>query len=438
MLSEHSASRYSVMYHTLQVGSTVDEELRVHTADTVCYNLDTIQDASRCFRMARAVIIDAVRTPIGTAHPEKGLFKNVRSDELGVIVVKELIRRTGVPPDAIEDVILGCATQTGEQAMNAARYIAVMAGLPFEVAAQTINRQCASGMTAIQSAAQSIMAGCGDVFIAGGIESMTHLPEGHGAALHPRRFEYADPSSSSMGLTSERLAEMYHVSRLEQEEFALRSHQKAVAAQAEGRFRDEMAPVDVTAADGSRVLVDCDQNPRPHTSLEIMGYLEPIATDGGTITSATVTRASDGASALLMASEERADKLGLRPMARVASMAVAGVDPKLMGLGPIPATKKALERAGLNISDIDIAEINEPFSVVTLVAMREIGIDPARVNPNGGALALGHPMGCTGARMVTTLVHEMARRGVRYGLATMCVGMGQGAAVILENARLPR
>ncbi|MFC1973978.1 thiolase family protein [Chloroflexota bacterium] len=382
--------------------------------------------------MKEVVIADAVRTPIARAHPEKGWFKDVRSDELGVIVIKELLRRTKVDRGLIEDVILGCATQTGEQAMNIARYIAVMAGLPLEVAAQTINRQCASSMTALHSAAQAIMAGCGDVFISGGIESMTHLPEGTGADLNPRRFDFVDRSSSSMGLTAENLAEIYHISRKEQEEFALRSHQKAVAAQGEGRFKEEIIPVEITS-NGLRELIDQDQNPRAYTSLEIMAALEPIAKDGGTVTAATASQASDGAAAILLLSRERADTLGIQPKAKIISMAVTGVDPKVMGLGVISATRKALERAGLTIANIDLAEINEAFAVIALVAIRELGLAEEKVNHNGGAVALGHPMGCTGARLVTTLVYEMIRCRVRYGLAAMCVGMGQGAAVIIER-----
>ncbi|RLC72458.1 MAG: hypothetical protein DRI26_02930 [Chloroflexi bacterium] len=380
-----------------------------------------------------ALIIEALRTPIARAHPEKGWFRNIRSDELGILVIRELLRRTGVPSEEVEDVILGCATQTGEQAMNIARYIAIMAGLPFNVAAQTINRQCASGMTAIHSAAQAILSGNGELFIAGGIESMTHLPEGTGANLHPRRFDFVDPSSSSMGLTAENLAELYQISRREQEEFALKSHQKAVAAQEEGRFQEELVPVEVVEDDGSRRLIDRDQNPRPYTSLELMAALPPVTKPGGTVTSATVSFASDGAAALLIASREKAEFLGLKPKAKIRSMAVAGVDPKLMGLGAVVAARKALERAGLTPADVDIAEINEAFAVVALVCMRELGLPEEKVNPNGGAIALGHPMGCTGARLVTTLVHELERRRARFGLATMCVGMGQGAATVLER-----
>ena len=381
-----------------------------------------------------AVVADAVRTPIARAHPDKGWFKDIRSDELSVIVIRELLKRTNVDPKQIEDVVLGCANQTGEQAMNVARYIAIMAGLPFEVAAQTINRQCASSMTAVHSAAQAIMTGCGDIFIAGGIESMTHLPEGAGADLNPKRFQFVDRSSSSMGLTAENLAKMYNISRQEQEEFASSSHRKAIAAQEEGKFKYEMVPVEITSDNGSKKLIDSDQNPRSYTSPELMAALEPISRQGGTITAATASPASDGAAAIMLASRQKSEEIGLMPKAKVLSMAVAGVDPKLMGLGIVPATRKALERAGLTIADIDLAEVNEAFAVVAMVAIRELGIDEEKVNPNGGAVALGHPMGCTGARLITTLVHEMTRRQARYGLAAMCVGMGQGAATILEIA----
>ncbi len=383
--------------------------------------------------MGNAVIIDAVRTPVCRAHPEKGWFRNIRSDELGVIVLKELVRRTGIAPSQIEDVILGCATQTGEQAMNVARYIMLMAGFPYQVAAQTVNRQCASGLTAINIAAQSIISECGEVFIAGGIESMTHLPEGFGSDLNPRRLDFVDPTSVSMGLAAENLAEMFGISRREQEEFALWSHQKAVAAQAEGKFDKEIVPVKVPADGNSESLITRDQNPRPYTSLEIMAGLDPIVKPDGTITSATVSFASDGAAAVLLASEQKADTLGLKPKAKVVAMAAAGVDPKITGYGTVAAARKALERAALSVDDLDLVEINEAFSVVAMVCMRELGLPGEKVNPNGGAVALGHPMGATGAKLVTTLVHEMERRGSRYGMATVGVGMGQGEAIILEG-----
>ena len=383
--------------------------------------------------LSKAFIVDAVRTPVARAHTEKGWFKNIRSDELGVLVLRALLRRVPIDPAEIEDVILGCATQSGEQAMNVARYVALMAGLPFSTAAQTINRQCASGMSAIQSAVQAIMAGFGEVYIAGGLESMTHLPEGFGADLHPDRFANIDPSAASMGLAAENLAEQYNVSRKEQEEFAFSSHQKAVLAQKEGLFRGEIIPVEVTDDDGSVRLIEIDQNPRPYTSLEIMASMDPIAKPNGTITSATSSFASDGAAALLLTSQKKADQLKLTPLAAVRSMAVAGVDPKVTGYGTVAAARKALKRAGLTIDDIDVVEVNEAFAVVALVCIKELGIDPKKVNPNGGAVALGHPMGCTGAKVVTTLAHEMKRTNARFGLATVGVGMGQGVAIILER-----
>jgi len=383
--------------------------------------------------MKNVVIIDAVRTPVCRAHPDKGWFRNIRSDELGVLVVKELLNRVRIDPAEIEDVIIGCATQAGEQAMNVARYITLMAGLPFGVAAQTVNRQCASGSSAIQIAAQTIMSDCGDICIAGGIESMTHLPEGFGADLNPRRFDFVDQSAASMGLAAENLADLYGISRKEQEEFALKSHQKAVAAQEEGRFEEEIVPVEVLEEDGTKTVIDRDQNPRPYTSLEMMATFDPIAKEVGTITPATVSFASDGAAAVLLASEEKARSLGLKPKARIRSMAVAGVDPKITGIGTVAATRKALKWADLTVDDIDIFEINEAFSVVALACMKELGIDEGKVNPNGGAVALGHPMGATGVKLVTTLIHEMGRRKANLGLVTVGVGMGQGAAIILER-----
>ncbi len=383
--------------------------------------------------MENALIIDAIRTPICRAHPEKGWFRNVRSDDLGVIVLKELVSRTGIDPSKVEDVIMGCATQTGEQAMNVARYITLMAGFPYHVAAQTINRQCASGLTAICSAARTIMTGDAAMCIAGGIESMTHLPEGFGSNLNPKRLEFVDPTSISMGLAAENLAEMYGISRQEQEEFSLWSHQKAVAAQKAGRFEREIVPVEVVEDDGSCRTIDQDQNPRSYTTLELMAQLDPIAMDGGTITSATVSFASDGAAAVLLASEEVAKAQGLNPKARVIAMAASGVDPRITGFGTVAAARKALDRAGLSADDLGLVEINEAFSVVAMVCMKELGLATEKVNPNGGAVALGHPMGATGAKLITTLVHEMERRSLRYGMATVGVGMGQGEAVILEG-----
>ena len=262
---------------------------------------------------------------------------------------------------------------------------------------------------------------------------MTHLPEGYGADLNPRRFDFVDQSAASMGLAAENLAEMYGISRKEQEEFSLKSHQKAVAAQEEGRFKEEIVPVEVLEEDGTTTVIDRDQNPRSYTSLEMMETFDPIAKEDGTITSATVSFASDGAAAVLLASEEKARSLGLKPKARIRSMAVAGVDPKITGIGTVAAARKALDRADLTVDDIDIFEINEAFSVVALACMKELGINEGKVNPNGGAVALGHPMGATGVKLVTTLIYEMGRRKANLGLVTVGVGMGQGAAIILER-----
>ncbi|MDP2954424.1 MAG: thiolase family protein [Chloroflexota bacterium] len=383
--------------------------------------------------MNEAVVVTALRSPIGRAHPEKGCFRGIRSDDLAVQVIRELVRQSGVDPGQIEELILGCATQTGEQAMNVARYVALMAGLPYEVGAQTINRQCASSMTALHSAAQAIRGGYGEAFIAGGLESMTHLPEGTGADLNPRRFDFAHPSAASMGLTAENLAQRYGISREEQEAFALRSHGRAVMAQREGKFTAEIVPIRLPDKNGSSEVVDRDQNPRPETSLEIMAALPALTYEGGTVTVATASPTGDGAAALLVLWQEKAQELGLRPLARVVSMAVAGVDPQLMGLGAVSAARKALKRAGLRPEDMDLVEINEAFAAVALACIRDLGLDPERVNPNGGALALGHPMGASGARLAVTLLHEMERCGARYGLATMCVGMGQGVATIFER-----
>jgi len=382
---------------------------------------------------AEAVIIDGVRTPLGLGHPQKGWLRFVRGDELGVAAVRAIVERSGIAAHLVEDVVLGCATQMGEQAMNVARYVGLMAGLPHGVAAQTVNRQCASGMSALHVAAQSIMAGGGEVFVAGGLESMSHLPEGTGADLHPERFRFADPSAASMGLTAEGLVKLYSISRREQEEFAFRSHCRAVTAQAEGRFRVEIVPIEARSDAGLSRMVCQDQLPRPDTSLDIMAALPPITGEGGTITIATASRPGDGAAALLVMSAEKAWELGMRPMAKLKAMAVAGVDPKLMGLGAVAAARKALVRASLRAGDVDLWEVNEAFAAVALAFIREMEIDPDRVNVNGGSVALGHPMGCTGARMMVTLVHEMERRQARIGLAALCVGMGQGVATVVER-----
>lgn len=382
--------------------------------------------------MTNAVLVDAVRTPIGRAG-DKGVFRNVRADVLATEVVRALVARAGVPAEQIEDLILGCATQAGQQGLNMARNVGILAGLPEHVAAQTINRLCASSLQAVMSGAQAIMTGCGDVMLVGGVESMTHLPMGKDADLGPLLTKI-DPRSFIMGQTAEAVAQKYGVSRQEQDEFALASHQKATAAQAAGRFKDEIIPVKGQDVEGNEVVVEKDQGPRADTSLEKLATLNPaFAPPGvGTVTPGNASGLNDGAAALMMTSEEKAKELGLAPIARVVAMAVAGVDPLYMGIGPIPATRKALARAGLTVADLDLIELNEAFSVQALVCCRELGFDMSKVNVNGGAVALGHPLGCSGARITTTLLHEMRRRGARRGLATMCVGMGQGAAVVFE------
>ncbi|HEU5367462.1 MAG TPA: thiolase family protein [Ktedonobacterales bacterium] len=398
--------------------------------------------------MDEAVIISAVRTPIGKYA---GALKDVRSDDLAALVIAEAVQQAGVPKDAIEDVILGCANQAGEDNRNVARMALLLAGLPITVAGQTINRLCGSGLQAVNSAAQAIMTGAGDLFVAGGVESMTRAPFvlGKPDAAFPRGalnlqdttlgWRFVNPRLAemhhpySMGETAENVAEACHVSREDQDAYALASHQRAVAAISAGRFRDEIVPVPVPQKKGAPFLVDTDEQPRADTSLEKLAALKPVFRQGGSVTAGNAAGINDGAAALVLTSRRRAEALGVRPRARIISTAVAGVDPAQMGLGPIPATQKALERAGLRASDLDLAELNEAFAVQTLQCMRALGLDHERTNVNGGAIALGHPLGCSGARILTTLLYEMERRGTRLGLATMCIGVGQGIATIIER-----
>ncbi len=398
--------------------------------------------------MEEAVIISAVRTPIGKYA---GALKDVRPDDLAALVIAEAVQRAGVPKDAIEDVILGCANQSGEDNRNVARMALLLAGLPISVAGQTVNRLCGSGLQAVNSAAQAIMTGAGDLFVAGGVESMTRAPFVLGKPdaafprgtlslqdttlgwrfINPRLAEMHHPYS--MGETAENVAEAYHVSREDQDAYALASHQRAVAAINAGRFRDEVVPVPVAQKKGEALLVDTDEQPRADTSLEKLAALKPAFRQGGSVTAGNSAGINDGAAALVLTSRKRAEALGIRPRARIISTAVAGIDPAQMGLGPIPATQKALERAGLRVSDLDLAELNEAFAVQTLQCMRTLGLDHERTNVNGGAIALGHPLGCSGARILTTLLYELERRGGRLGLATMCIGVGQGIATIIER-----
>ena len=398
--------------------------------------------------LREAWIVEAVRTPIGRYG---GALASVRPDDLAALVVRAVVDRSGVDPALVEDVILGCANQAGEDNRNVARMAALLAGLPVEVAGLTVNRLCGSGLQAINSAAHAIAADDGDVFIAGGVESMTRAPyvmakpeavfargapEMHDTTLgwrfvNPRLAATHYPYS--MGETGENVAERWGVSRERQDTFALESQRRAVAAIEGGRFDDQIVPVEVPQRKGDPVVVSRDEHPRADTSAEALARLRPAFSDGGTVTAGNASGINDGASAVLLVEAERARGLGLRPMARLVATAVAGVDPAIMGIGPVPAVRKALARADLAVGDLDLVELNEAFASQSLVCIDELGLDPARVNVNGGAIALGHPLGMSGGRLVTMLVHELRRTGGRYGLASMCIGVGQGIATVVER-----
>jgi acetyl-CoA acyltransferase len=383
--------------------------------------------------MRRAVVIEAVRTPVGRAHREKGIYRDVRADDLSADVMKALLERSNVPAGEIEDVQWGCVKQEKEQGYDVGRMAALIAGFPVEVGGVTVNRNCGSSLLAINQAAQSIAAGCEDVQIAGGVEHMDHIPMEAGIDPSPRYLYRHSPATLHMGLTAENLARQYRISRREQDDFALRSHQKAAAATDSGAFKDEVVPTWGRDEDGRRRLLTEDQCIRRDTSLEALATLKPaFAPDGGTVTAGNASPLNVGAAALLVMSEDRANELGLMPKVRIRAMAVAGVDPSVMGIGPVPATHKALARAGLKLADIDLIEINEAFAAQVLSVIKLLGADPEKVNVHGGALAIGHPLGASGARIATTLIHAMRRRGAKYGLATMCIGAGQGIATIFE------
>jgi 3-oxoadipyl-CoA thiolase len=395
--------------------------------------------------MRQAWIIDAVRTPIGR---HGGALARVRPDDLAATAIAGLLRRTDIDPAIVDDVILGCANQAGEDNRNVARMAALLAGLPVAVPGQTVNRLCASGMQAVLSAAHAIRAGDGDIFIAGGVESMSRSPyvmlkPEHGYArgapdvadtllgwrfINPR---FPDHYTVALGETAERVAERYGVTREAQDQFAAESQHRTAAAWQAGRFADEVVPVEVVSRSGSQ-QVTTDEHPRPDTTLEQLARLRPAFRQGGTVTAGNASGLNDGAAALLIVEERRARELGLKPLARIAAGAAAGVEPDLMGMGPVPATARALPRAGIRVQDLDLVELNEAFAAQSIPCIAEIGLDAARVNVNGGAIALGHPLGCSGARMLCTLVHELRRRGGRWGLATMCVGVGQGFSTVLE------
>ncbi len=397
--------------------------------------------------MEDAVILSGIRTPIGRYG---GSLKDVRPDDLAALVIAEAIKRARVEPDSIEDVILGCANQAGEDNRNVARMALLLAGLPITVAGQTVNRLCGSGLQAVNSAEQAIQTGMGETFVAAGVESMTRAPfvlgKAEGAFSRDMKLQdttlgwrFINPKLSqmhhpySMGETAENVAEKYGISREDQDAYALRSQQRAVAAQRSGFFAQEIVPVIIPQKKGEPTVVAVDEHPRADTSLEKLAALKPAFRKGGSVTAGNAAGINDGAAALVLMARSRAEKLGLRPRARVVASAVAGVDPAYMGLGPIPATRKVLQRAGLSIKDIDVIELNEAFAVQVLACMRELEIDEEKLNVHGGSIALGHPLGCSGARLVVTLMHELERRGGRYGLATMCIGVGQGIATIIER-----
>lgn len=389
--------------------------------------------------MPRAVVISAVRTPIGRYG---GALAGVRPDDLAAVAVRAAVERAGVPPEAIDDVHLGCANQAGEDNRNVARMAALLAGLPETVPGVTLNRLCASGLSAVVSASHAIVAGDADVVVAGGVESMSRAPlvMGKPEVAFPRgnqtvwdttlgwrfpnpRLEELFPLES-MGETGENVAERWGVSREEQDAFALRSQRRWADAQAAGRFADEIVPVGEVAV---------DEHPRPDTTAEALAGLRPAFRAGGTVTAGNASGVNDGAAALVLASEERARELGLEPLGAFVAAAVAGVDPRVMGIGPVPAVRKLLERVGLSVEEIDLVELNEAFASQSLAVIRELGLDEEKVNVNGGAIALGHPLGMSGARLVVSLLHELRGRGGRYGLATLCVGVGQGVAALFER-----
>ena len=398
--------------------------------------------------LREAWIVDAVRTPIGRYG---GALAAVRPDDLAALVIRALVDRTAIDPGIVEDVILGCANQAGEDNRDVARMALLIAGLPVEVAGLTVNRLCGSGMQAVSSAAHAIAVGDGEVFIAGGVESMSRAPyvmlkpEGafergtHELVDSTLGWRFVNPKldarypAISLGETAECVADEWSVSRERQDAFALESQRRVAAAVGAGRFDGQLVPVTIPQRKGDPVVVARDEHPRPDTTAEGLAKLRPAFRDGGTVTAGNASGINDGAAALLLVEAGRARALGLHPMARVVATAVAGVDPRVMGMGPVPAVRKVLARAGVSAADLDLVELNEAFASQSVACIDELGLDPARVNVNGGAIALGHPLGASGARLVTMLVHELVRTRGRYGLAAMCIGVGQGIAMVVER-----
>ncbi|WP_277674199.1 thiolase family protein [Piscibacillus halophilus] len=381
--------------------------------------------------MREVVIVEAVRTPVGRKN---GMLSEIRPDDLAALTLKELVDRVGVDPSVIEDVIMGCVSQVSEQAFDIGRMAALMAGYPIEVPGTTIDRQCGSSQQAVHFASQAILSGDMDVVVAAGIESMSRVPmfsNMNGASLSPKLTEKYE--MINQGLSAERIAEKWGYSREQLDEYSYHSHQKAIQAQDEGRFDQEVFPIEVTLKDGTKQIVKKDEGPRHNTTVEKLGELQPVFKDDGVIHAGNASQISDGSAALLLMSREKAEELGLKPRFRVLARSVIGSDPTMMLTGPIPATEKVLKKAGLTIHDIDLFEVNEAFAPVPMAWLDETGADPAKLNVNGGAIALGHPLGASGAKLMTTLVHELERTGGRYGLQTMCEGHGMANATIIER-----
>jgi acetyl-CoA acyltransferase len=386
--------------------------------------------------MKKAVIVDAVRSAMGRS--KNGSFRHVRAEEMSAQLMDGILERNPeVNPAEIEDVIWGCVQQTLEQGFNIARNAALLTRIPKEVSAQTVNRLCGSSMTALHMAAQGIMSGQGEIYLVGGVEHMGHVAMTHGVDFNPGYSKVAAKASGAMGLTAEMLGVMHKISREDQDKFALRSHKRAIAATKSGKFRDEIIPIQGHDADGVPYMVKDDEVARADTNLEALGKLRAVFNPrGGTVTAGNSSALSDGASCLLVMSEDKAKELGLEIMGVVKSMAAVGCDPSIMGYGPVPATKKALKRADLEVDDVELWEVNEAFAAQSLPVLKDLGLLEKAddiVNPNGGAIALGHPLGCSGARIVTTLLHEMKRRDNKVGVATMCIGIGQGIATVIER-----
>lgn len=381
--------------------------------------------------MKEAVIIEGVRTPVGKRN---GLLSGIRAEELAALPLAEVVKRAGIEPGLVEDVIYGCVTQVGEQASDIARQAALIAGFPIEVPGTTIDRQCGSSQQAVHFAAQAIISGDMDVVIAGGVESMSRVP----MFSNMQGVTYSETLTSryemiNQGLSAERIAEKWYMTKDELDEFSLNSHQKAIQAQDEGRFTKEIMPVEVTLPDGTKTIVTKDEGPRKDTSMEKLAGLKPSFKENGFITAGNSSQISDGAAAILIMSREKAEQLGLKPRFRIVARTVVGSDPTLMLTGVIPATEKVLKKAGLTIQEIDIFEVNEAFASVPLAWLKDTGADAKKLNPNGGAIALGHPLGASGARLMLTMMSELERTGGRYGLQTMCEGYGMANATIIER-----